>query len=199
MISLFLDDRMSVRGFLKDYLVKTTMIGKHQGENIGLSICAIENIQMSGVYISDTSINSGIRKVVNPGRMEIVSVDPVILLDGAHNKASIEVLKDVFNEDFCYTRLIIVLGILSDKDIKSILSIITTIADVIITTKSNSSRSCDPFDLKRKIEKLGFKNEVFVKNNVEDAVKNAVLIAKKNDLICVTGSLYTVGEARNCL
>ena len=80
-----------IKGFLKDYLVRTSMIGRHQGENIGLTLGAIESLQMNGVYITEASIVDGISKVINPGRMEIAGFDPIILLDGAHNKAAIKV------------------------------------------------------------------------------------------------------------
>ena len=80
---------------MKDYSVKTSLIGRHQGENIALSIAAIENLQISGVYLTDANIADGIERTVNPGRMEIVGHKPIILLDGAHNKAGMKVLKSV--------------------------------------------------------------------------------------------------------
>ena len=188
-----------INGSLKEYNVKTSILGEYQGENIGLTIASIEKIQISGVYITDEAIFKGIEKTENPGRMEIVGFKPLIILDGAHNVAGINSLKKTLKNDFVYNNLILVLGILSDKNVKGMLEIIAPIGDVIVTTKSQNKRATEPIKLKEIIEKLNFKNQVFVKNKVNEAVKYALSIAKKDDLICVTGSLFTVGEARDYL
>ena len=183
-----------VNGSLKDYNVKTTLSGRFQGENIAVTIAAIETLQMNGVYITDESIKEGIQKATNPGRMEIVGYEPLIILDGAHNVAGINSLKDALEGDFIYEKLILVIGILSDKDIQEMLDIITPIADTIIVTKSHSDRACSPNKLKEMIRK-----EVIVKDEISDAVDYAKKLANKQDLILVTGSLFTVGEAKDHL
>lgn len=188
-----------ISGSLKEYFVKTSLIGEHQGENIALTIEAIEKLQMRGVYITDEAITKGLEKTVNPGRMEIIGFEPLIILDGAHNIAGVSSLKQTIKNDFVYNKLILVLGILSDKNVKGMLEIIAPICDVIVTTKSQNKRATEPIKLKEITEKLNFKNQVIVKNKVDEAVKYAVSIAKKDDLICVTGSLFTVGEARDYL
>ena len=188
-----------INGSLKEYNVKTSLLGEHQGENIALTIAAIEKLQMKGVYITDEAIVEGIEKAKNPGRMEIVSFDPLIILDGAHNIAGVTLLKKTLKNDFCYDKLILVLGILSDKNVKEMLEIIAPIGDFIVTTKSKNKRAAEPTKLKEIIEKLNFKNQVVLKNKVHEAVKYAKSIAKIDDLICVTGSLFTVGEARDYL
>jgi len=188
-----------IKGFLKDYSIRTSMMGEHQGENISLALAAIEKLQMNGTYITDTSIIEGIEKTVNPGRMEIISYEPLVLLDGAHNKAGMKTLVYTLKNDFKYDKLIVVLGILSDKDVRSILSIIVPLTAFFVATKSNNERACDPNKLKRMMEKLGYENKVVVKDDIEDALEYSKSIAEKGDLICVTGSLFTVGEARDYL
>jgi dihydrofolate synthase/folylpolyglutamate synthase len=188
-----------IKGDLTDYSVKTSMLGKHQGENIALAIVTIENLQMNGVYIPEISIIDGIAKAVNPGRLEVVKHEPLILLDGAHNPDGMKTLRTTLDEDFDYDKLILVLGILSDKDISSMLSIIVPIAEAIVVTRSHNSRACEPSKLKEMIEKFGYKKKVVVKDWIPDAVEYAESIAKKKDLICITGSLFTVGEARDYL
>jgi len=184
-----------IKGSLKDYNLKTSLGGIFQGENIAVTIATIETLQMNGVYITDNSINDGIEKTTNPGRMEIAGFEPLILLDGAHNTAGINFLKTSLEKDFVYERLILVIGILSDKNIQEMLDIIIPIADVIIVTKSHNDRACSPTKLKEMI----CKKEVIVKDEIADAINYAKNIAKKNDLICITGSLFTVGEARDYL
>jgi dihydrofolate synthase/folylpolyglutamate synthase len=184
-----------IKGLLKDYNVKTLLGGIFQGENIAVTIAAIETLQMNGVYITDNSIIEGTEKTINPGRMEIAGFEPLILLDGAHNIDGISFLKTTIEKDFVYKKLILVIGILSDKNILEMLNIITPIADSIIVTKSHSNRACSPAKLK---EMIG-KKEVIVKDEISNAIDYAKKIAKKNDLICITGSLFTVGEARDYL
>jgi dihydrofolate synthase / folylpolyglutamate synthase len=79
------------------------------------------------------------------------------------------------------------------------LKIIVPLADVIVTTKSCNPRACDPSQLKKMIEELKTKNEITVKDQINAAVDYAKSIVKKDDLICITGSLFTVGEVRNYL
>jgi dihydrofolate synthase/folylpolyglutamate synthase len=186
-----------INGSLKEYNVKTSLLGKHQGENIALAIAVIEKLQMNGVYITDEAIFEGIEKAVNPGRMEIVGFEPLIILDGAHNIAGVYFLKKTLEDDFVYNKLIFVIGILSDKNVKEMLEILIPIGDVIITTKSQNKRATEPDKLKEIVKKLNFKNQVVTKNKVCEAIKYATSIAKKDDLICVTGSLFTIGEARD--
>ena len=184
-----------VNGSLKEYNVKTSLIGKYQGENIALTIAAIETLQMNGVYITDESIADAFLNTKNPGRMEIVGLSPIILLDGAHNVAGMNFLKTSLEEDFVYDKLIIIIGILSDKNIKVILDIITPIADIVILTKSQTKRASDPQIMKEMISK----KEVIIKDNIPTAIEYGKKIVKDNDLICITGSIYTVGEAREYL
>lgn len=191
--------KFSIDGALSNYVVNTSMLGEYQGENIAVAIAAIEQLQMNGTYIPDTSIEEGLSHTGNIGRMEIVSNEPFILLDGAHNETGMKFLVDSLKKDFDYDKLIVVLGILSDKDITSMLSSIAPLADVIVTTKSKNTRACDPSKLEGMIKKIGDTKEVTVKEQIPDAITYAKSIAKKQDLICVTGSLFTVGEARDCL
>jgi dihydrofolate synthase/folylpolyglutamate synthase len=170
------------------------MTGTYQGENIALTIATLETLQMNGVFITDNSIIEGFENTIIPGRMELVGFKPMILLDGAHNIAGINSLRTTLEEDFVYENLILIIGILSDKNIKDILEIIVPIADKIVTTKSQKSvRAFNPLKLK---EMIG-KKEVVVKDKIYDAIEYAKTIAKNNDLILITGSLYTVGEARD--
>jgi len=186
-----------IKGLLREYQVRTRMLGVFQGKNIAISLTCVENLQMKGFYIPDESIFHGIERMVLPGRMEILQMNPLIVADGAHNIASVKILAESLKNDFNYDKLILILGILSDKNISEMLRIILPLADVVIVTRSSNERACDPVRLKEKIEKLGFDEQIVVKDEISDAVKFAKSIAKKDDLICITGSLFTVGEAKD--
>jgi dihydrofolate synthase / folylpolyglutamate synthase len=188
-----------VQGSLMEYTVKTSLLGVHQGENIAVAIAAIEQVQMQGVYITDHDIVDGIASASLPGRMEIISEKPFILLDGAHNPAGVRVLADTLKKDFSSHRLILVLGVLKEKDIRSMVSTIVPLADVVIVTRSVNPRAADPLFLKESIKEFDADMTVSVEGSIPGAVDYARRIAKQEDLICVTGSLFTVGEARNYL
>jgi dihydrofolate synthase/folylpolyglutamate synthase len=188
-----------IHGSFKDYTVRTSLLGQHQGENITVAIAVIERLQMNGLYITDNDIIEGIAAASHPGRMELVSDNPLILLDGAHNPAGVHMLVETLQQDFSTHRLILVLGVLKDKDIRSMLAAVVPIAEVVIVTKTKVLRAADPEMLKQDILKLNANKTVLVHPSVPDAIDHARNIARQNDLICVTGSLFTVGEARSYL
>jgi len=186
-----------IKGSLKDYIVKTKMLGEHQGQNIVCALLAIEILQINGSSISDKSIVQGIEKASIPGRSEIVSKSPIVLLDGAHNPAGMNALKHTLENDFGHRRIILVLGILKDKDIEKMLSIIVPLAKKIIITKTKNSRAWNIYEIKNNLEKNFLSAEIIDIDGVKNAVSHALSVAEDKDIICVTGSLYTVGEARD--
>jgi len=186
-----------INGILNEYAVKTSMLGEYQGENITLAITAAEQLQMKGTYLTDGDIVDGISTAFNPGRMEIISERPTILLDGAHNPAGMNMLKIALKEDFEYEKLILIIGILQDKDIQNMLSTILCLSDVVVVTKSNNLRACEPSVLNERIQKLGYDKDLFIFDNLSKAINHAKSLANTNDIICISGSLYTVGEARS--
>jgi dihydrofolate synthase/folylpolyglutamate synthase len=122
----------------------------------------------------------------------VVAKKPMIVLDGAQNAASASVLKKAIQERFRYRRLMLVLGVSNDKDIKGIANQLDDLADVVILTKANTSRATEP-----EVLRGYFKNkEAYITNSVKEAKALAWQLADKQDLILVTGSLYVVGEAR---
>jgi dihydrofolate synthase/folylpolyglutamate synthase len=187
------------QGRLQDYYVETRMMGRYQGENIALALSAVEELQMQGLYLTEENILEGVQEMTNPGRMEIVGRNPLVILDGAHNIAAMERLVETLLGDFTYKRLIFILGILSDKDIQQMLLLLLPRADVILATKSESPRACDSAKLDEMISNLDYQGIHMVIDTVEEAVQKAREIASPKDMICVTGSLFTVGEARTAL
>lgn len=177
---------------IKEYKISTSMFGRYQGENIAIALSTVESLQINGVYIPDKSIYAGLEKIINPGRMEIVNFEPIILLDGAHNVAGMTSLRESIEEGLIFNKFILIIGILKDKKIKEILDVINTIADEIIITKSHNKRACDPSILKNIIHD----KEAIIIDEIPKAVNHAKSIASNKDLICITGSIFTVGEAR---
>lgn len=179
--------------------VKTKILGYIQGENIALAIASIFVLQNYGFKIDNKSIEKGVFNTKNPGRMEIVSTKPVILLDGAHNPEGIKKLKESLENDFKFNRLILIIGILEDKKYIDMLETIVPICDIVVTTKSKNKRSLSPYTLKREVEFVDYKKTVIPFETIDKAVLYAKGEAGIKDMVCICGSLFTVGEARSFL
>jgi dihydrofolate synthase/folylpolyglutamate synthase len=184
-----------VKGLLKYYNVKTKLLARYQGENITISVKSVEYLKKNGLNIKDGSIEKGIEKTINKGRMEIIKNKPIILLDGAHNPKGIKLLVESLQNDFQYDKLFFIIGILKDKNIKSMIPPLISITDYIIVTQVNNERALNSLKLERMIKKFSNKINVRSKKNIPDAIRYALSLANYRDLICITGSLYTIGEA----
>lgn len=188
-----------IHGTFNDYTVRTSLLGEYQGENIALAILTIEQLQKNGVYLTESDISDGISTSFNPGRMEIISMKPTVVLDGAHNPVGMQMLKNTLEKDLEYSRLILIIGILKDKNIEEMLSTIAPISDIIIITKSSNTRACEPEIIKDILKKISYNKNLYIKGTISKAIDYAKLIANTDDIICISGSLFTVGEARSHL
>lgn len=188
-----------IHGTFNDYTVRTSLLGEYQGENIALAILTIEQLQKNGVYLTESDISDGISTSFNPGRMEIISMKPTVVLDGAHNPVGMQMLKNTLEKDLEYSRLILIIGILKDKNIEEMLSTIAPISDIIIITKSSNTRACEPEIIKDILKKISYNKDLYIKGTISKAIDYAKLIANTDDIICISGSLFTVGEARSHL
>ena len=129
--------------------------------------------------------------------MQVVSLEPLIVLDGAHNPDAMRTLVNSMRDAFQWKRLILVLGVMGDKDIPKIISRIVPIADDIIFTRPAYSRAAEPQVLLKEAGPLGKKGEITPA--IPEALARAKKRSKPGDVILVTGSLFTVGEAMACL
>ena len=170
------------------------LLGKHQLINAATAVGAIELLRFHGYTISEEQIKIGFEQTNWPARMQVIGHEPTILLDVAHSPQSARVLRESILETFTYDKLILVVGISGDKDIKGIGDELCPIADIAILTKaSNNPRAADPASIKREWEE--FDVLLVIKDTVASALNYARSIAGKNDLICITGSFYPLGEA----
>ncbi|OCL25287.1 folylpolyglutamate synthase/dihydrofolate synthase [Orenia metallireducens] len=171
------------------------LLGRHQVLNTATAIGAIEAIE-DRYPLTIEEIKSGISKVRWPGRVEVLFSNPTIILDGAHNIAGAKTLLNVLDK-LDYQNLFLVLSILGDKDVEGIVSSIVPKATKVILTQNSSNRVIDIESLKDKVERYNSNIETQLK--LEKAVESAVAEAKQDDLILISGSLYTVAEARSFL
>jgi len=189
---------VGIRGLLREYPeLFLPLLGEHQAFNAACAVAACEAYAGNIRALSSTEVEAGLRRVRSPGRLEVVSLDPLVLLDGAHNPEGAGRLASVISNDLDYDRLILVVGILEDKDIKGMLDVLVPLASTVVVTRSEYERAAPVRTVRRIIENMGY--ECVVVENVAEAVKFARTLAAVSDMVCVTGSLYTVGEAREAL
>ena len=124
----------------------------------------------------------------------MVSSHPRVILDGAHNPAGALVLKESLEREFQYQHLILLIGIMKDKDIQSMLHLLAPRADHLILTRPHTDRASPPSLLKKALGQNGKKAEIA--EDFKEAIERGLSLTHQEDLLCITGSLYTVGEAR---
>ncbi|MCL4458508.1 MAG: bifunctional folylpolyglutamate synthase/dihydrofolate synthase [Chloroflexi bacterium] len=173
------------------------LLGRHQLVNATTAVAALELLREYGLTIDALSIRQGLRQVIWPGRLEVVSWRPLLVLDGAHNADSAEKLLAALQEGLHYKRLILILGTSAGKDIPGIIRALAPAAELIITTQSKHPRAADPQLLQQEGAKYGC--QIRVVEDVQAALDVALDMADEHDLICVTGSLFVVAEARESL
>lgn len=183
------------RGNLFDYKtykdVKTSLRGKHQIYNASLALMVLDYLK-DDFNLSEADIKSGIYETYNPGRLDLVSENPRVLLDGAHNIESIDALIDNLKE-FDYDRLIIGFSILKDKDHKEIIRKIASLADrLIITYIDDNPRALATEEIKK--EASDFIGDIEVYEDNKKAYEESLKNAGDKDLVLWCGSLYLVGK-----
>lgn len=170
-----------------------TQIGDYQVENALGAIYAIYLLNKKGILkISTEKIRERIKTSTWAGRMEIVSRDPLIILDGAHNFDGIKKLVESI-ENFKFKKLYLIMSILSDKEHKKMLEEISSYTDEVVFVNLDYKRGTSPEELKKEASAYGLKAEVM---SVEDAINHYQEKYEDGDLILITGSLYFVSEAR---
>jgi len=171
------------------------MLGDHQAINCGLALSVIALLKERGLEISDQSVIDGLARVRMPGRMEIIQETPRILVDGAHNAASVEALMRAIGQNIPYDSMIVIFGCQSDKDIPGMLRHVQLGADKAIFTVTGSPRSADPHDLAAEYMEASGKMAQ-VAERLEDALDIAERAVTREDIICIAGSFYLVGLAK---
>lgn len=164
---------------------KLNILGVHQLRNCALALKAIDTLRGKGYKIPEESIRKGLANVRWPGRFQIFNKDPLIVLDGAHNPGAALVLRKAV-EKYLGTQVVLIIGILKDKDYKTILDILIPIAKRIITVTPSSERALSGEVLKE-----------YVKDKPVEYIPNVIdaLHSVNNDSpILITGSLYLIGE-----
>lgn len=186
----------TIKGINKSYdHLRLNLLGSHQLINASQAVGIVEALSQYGFKVSVDCIRKGLYNTLWPGRLEILCRKPCIVVDGAQNAASAAVLKSAVKSIFKYRKLILVFGVSQDKDIKGMVGQLFSLAHKIILTRSANPRAAMPEYLKKYFPIK--ENEIFITHSVKEAKALALRIAREEDLILVTGSLFVVGEFRD--
>ena len=169
--------------------------GEHQAVNCGLALAMLDCLKGQGYTFDDEKSISGLHTVSMPGRMEMLNCKPRVLVDTAHNAASIRALVRAIGQYIPYDSLIFIFGCNADKDVRGMLTELQYGADKVIFTRSNSPKAVFPADLAEMYTDICGKM-CQTAMSLREAVRIAQSAATREDLICVTGSFYLVGAAK---
>ena len=178
------------------------MLGGHQITNAATAVATIWGLQHKGLFeISDETIARGLDKAMLRGRFEIIeSNGRTFVADGAHNHESAEALAKALKLHYPGRKCVFVIGVNNDKNISAIWKELAPLSKSVIATKSDNPRSMEPDQI---AELLGDVSSAQghrdITQSVAEAITRALAVAQPEDIICVTGSLYVVAEARQCL
>ena len=177
--------------------LKISLLGEHQLKNALIAAMTLDVLKNKGIVIKETDLRKGFEITRWPGRLEINQEKPMVILDCAHNPAGMRALRSALQELFKGKKVTLVIGIMRDKDIPGIIKEIAIVADNIIITKPEFERASEPDIIESEAKK--YCNNVLIKSKVEDAVQYAIKNASIDDVICITGSIFNVGEAMAAL
>lgn len=186
-------DLKSLTTYYEDLKVK--MLGLHQVVNGAIAVGAVELLRFKGLEVSEEAIRRGLERAFIPGRFEVVQKNPMVILDCAKDPAAASTLKNEVLRLFNGRKAILVVSISSDKDYRNMMSEFCSFSRIIVACRHKvMGRGLNPEVLASEAEKYG--KTTMVVDDVKEAVKEALKIASNDDVIVVTGSVFTVGEAR---
>lgn len=188
--------KIKINGEFDTYNANLKLLGEHQILNCAVAVKTVEVLsKIQGFELKN--IEKGIENAKWIGRLEVLNKNPLVVIDGAHNIQGITMLKENVTKYFNYKNIILLIGILADKQVEDMIKVITPMSNHIIALTPHSNRAELGVKLKEEIQKFNKNVESF--ESYEDAFKKALSISKEDDLILVTGSLYMIGEMRGII
>jgi dihydrofolate synthase/folylpolyglutamate synthase len=185
--------RFKVRGRNGEYELYMPLLGAYQLENAASAVAALEALGSQGIDVPANAMEVGFEKVSWPCRMEVLSRSPLLVADGAHNVYSVESLLKSLPDYLGYDRLILVAGFSRDKNVEGMARALGEKADIIVATASRHPRSMQTTEVAELFPESG---KLVLAATPADALKMALDIAGKKDLVLATGSLFLAAEVR---
>ena len=176
--------------------VSVPLPGEHQALNCGLALAVLDRLRERGFELNETTMIESLETVELPGRMEMISTAPRVLIDGAHNPDSLRALMRSIGAHVPYDSMVVLFGCAEDKDVDGLLRELSLGADKIIFTRARgNSRACDPDELAKRFTAISGRM-CQTADSIADALETAEQAVGREDLICVTGSFALAGEAK---
>ena len=175
--------------------LQTNLLGRHQMHNVVCALALLESATTERFPLSAEAIRFGLQHVRWRGRLEILQHDPMVIVDGAHNPAGARVLFDFLQSqlhDCPGRKLIVILGMMQDKNHREYLQIVLPLVDTLILTQPHMNRAATVEELKGVVPPDSV--TLYSVPDSWEAYGQALQLANPSDLICVTGSLFLVGE-----
>jgi len=177
--------------------LRTPLLGHYQVQNAALAVAASELLNKHKAEISFKSLKNGLIKTRWPGRLEIVSDKPFVILDGAHNLIAARNLSKYLAQHLSNRRITFVIGILDDKPYGAMLKSLLPVCSRAIITRAKTERALPLQQLYTTAKKIIA--DVTTVSDVANAAKYAIETSGPNDVVCIAGSLYVVGEAKEAI
>ncbi len=184
--------RVRVRGAFGDLEVRTPLLGTFQVENVGLAVAALAELRATGFHVPDSAIVSGIESAHWPARLQVLRERPLVVVDGAHNGPAARALAASVAELLPGSKFLLVIGVLSDKDLDAFASSLGPIASQVFACRPKSHRAFEAEEVAAALRPYA---PVTVVPPVGRAIDAALAAARPEDRILITGSIYTAGEA----
>lgn len=186
---------LDIIGLTNEYKnVFLPLLGRHQQVNAATAVAALEILINKKIIRSGCAIERGISRTAWPARLEVVNKKPIVVIDAAHNYEGAVALGKMIDDYFPGKRIVLVLGMLGDKERSKVVAELAPGISAIVVTKPNSPRAGD-WELLA-VEARKYVGRVEVIASISEAVQVAMLMANPEDLVVITGSIYMVAEAR---
>jgi dihydrofolate synthase/folylpolyglutamate synthase len=192
-----LDFRYRVSGREREYRdLPVALLGRHQAANAAVALATLEELRRQGRHMPEEAVRAGLARASCPGRVEVVSRRPAIVLDVAHNTASVDALVEVLDGCFSARRRLLVFAATHEKDLRGMLDrLLGRFDEVLFTRYLNNPRAVPPEELAEMAARLG-DCPARVCPDPAGAWNVVRQWAEPDDLVCVTGSFFLAGEIR---
>lgn len=170
------------------------LLGEHQASNAAVAVKTAELLAERGFDIQQRDIRAGLAAAKWPGRFELLSRSPLLLIDGAHNREGAAVLAENLRRYFPGRRITFIMGVLRDKDYTGMIEMVAPMAWRFIAVTPYSPRALPAWELANTLG--NYCKNVEDRDTIEEAVRTCMDRAEENELVCAFGSLYYIGEVR---
>ncbi len=171
------------------------LLGKHQTHNAAVAVDAALKLGEKGFIVTDWDIKRGLESTRWPGRLEVLSKKPVLIIDGAHNPEAAAVLKKTLDEYFPHKQLTFIMGVAADKDYRTMMTTVLPGCKKLIAVTTLTNRALPALELAEYASR--YCNDVSISDTIEGAIRTSMDEASQDDVICAFGSLYYMGAIRN--